>query len=399
MDNIDKYIVSFIIGPNAHQGLYPIKSQAMTYFSETGPGGSNADDKKESISLGFTFPYGGYTHINVNTNGWAALFSGSFSVNDVLYPVVEYRNNAIRHQFTSPHLVCAPWFDDLRNIFRSITSPGAKTYLTGASNQGLALPAGTVEDIINGKFEMPPGIDNSTGGMKYARINNDPKGKCIVVRWSSFAYYQPYKNIVKFDLVVYENGTIEYRYGPRIIYAKQTTENATIGIFPGNVNSTLPDFVDFGGVIAQTTQSFAPSGGRAYTPGYIDTDPTFIGTTASYTVSLNTFDHWPSKGAYGSIIRMTPPMPAKKFNKRDFSKRQSKSFINSGYFDDQNTINAISSTVEYPSMMPVNAKFGNYNGNTQVFQNLFKSGSIQITRSNIPSAYDNILFDSIAGNE
>lgn len=80
------------------------------------------------------------------------------------------------------------------------------------------------------------------------------------------------------------------------------------------------------------------------------------------------------------------------------SLRDSESFISSDkQFDDTNSISFVSQVVEYPVMLPTS-----YSGSfmsSAVRSELYKSGSISVTRSISPGLYDSVLRDSILSSK
>jgi len=77
--------------------------------------------------------------------------------------------------------------------------------------------------------------------------------------------------------------------------------------------------------------------------------------------------------------------------------RESSSFVSDGssYFNDQNTIPFTSQVVEYPTMLPTSLR-SSYNSSQAVYVNeLYTSGSIQVTRTLSPGMFDSVLEDAL----
>lgn len=393
----EDYIATY----STKESLFPISSQIMSYMSQdpgfmVGFGGPSIPGVKgqEVTDIGFSFTFDNRTYekISISTKGFAILVDSSDPNNFYNTTLDEDDDNwAVRTSvWSAPHVILAPWWDDaVTNVLRSLDDASAPSYL---SNLGL-----NNNSIINGKSTTPPGIDPSLGGVK--KFNGiDPRlGKYLVVRWKSFAYstVSPH-NIVNFDLVLYESGSLEFRYAPRIFNSYTSFEHATMAIFANggsNYGNRYRDFSCFASKSADSRGIYV-NGGAVYDGSYTDT----ADATQSYTISLNTRDNWPGLNS-GAVIRFSPPQNKRRQNRSITTIRDSVSFTNrdgSSLFNDQLALPPASSQlVEYPSMMPVSFRTSANYSDPVAINNLYSSGSIQVNRTFKPGLVDSILYDSL----
>lgn len=395
-NKFEDYILTYEVGPNA--GLYPVSNSAMTYLESGGggaPGEPFSDDSFAYVNIGFTFKFDQkeYRRIFVTTNGWAVLVdvtSDSGSSGTVITQVLSgfsYENETILDSFsTTKHILLCPWFDDMRNVVREANS-SVSAYLAASQV--------TIEELKYGKKIAPPGIDPSAGGMKYFRGQTRERGKCLVVRWKSFARYIGQYNIVNFDLVLYESGDIEFRYAPRILLKKDTNEGATIGIFANGESVSQPRYRDMSIFLRENDpRGNYENGGAKYNGTYTDPDDV---ANPKYCTTLNTFSNWPGLGTFGAIFKLSPPPLKKRQLRSIIPLRSVVSFVDKEYsaFDDRNTVLFNTQTVEYPSMLPVGMKVDNEVQQPQAIARMFQSGSIRVSRIVKPGLYDSVMSDSM----
>ena len=393
VNRFEDYVLTYEVGPNA--GLYPINNEAMTYV-EGFPGNSSTDDSYGYIDLNFIFKFDQkeYRKIFITTNGWAALVDEAndpgMSVpygmsSQVLTGGAMWDNEAIKDSFSNTkHIMLCPWFDDIRNIARKADS---------TISAYLAVEQVTIDEIKYGKKITPPGIDESSGGMKYFRGQTRERGKCLIIRWKSFARYTGQYNVINFDLALYESGDIEFRYAPRLLLKQDTNEGATIGIFANGESVSKPRYRDMSIFLRGNevdSRGKYENGGAVYDGSY--TDPI---TSTKYNASLDTFSNWPGLGQFGAVFKLSPPSLKRRQLRSVVSLRDSVSFFSEGAFDDRNTQIFSQQVVEYPSMMPVLAKVENESDQPQAIGRLFQSGSIRVTRVVKHGLYDPVLSDSI----
>jgi hypothetical protein len=416
----DDYILTKEVSSTA--GLYPIDNSAMTYV--LGDAGlTQSDDGGAFLDIGFSFTMDDivFQRIYVNVNGYAILVNSSIGETNLPNSMLKsvYNNSYLRSSsdpYPLPfpysslppyerHILLAPWWDDLRNTSRDI----AKDIQDPTTNYNLSdylstyYPGVPVSDFTSGKVPTPPAVDPSSGGVKYFIGSDLRRGRVFVARWKSWGWYY-YRdgghtsgyNIVYYDIVIYETGEIEFRYNPRLVNGFDNYESATIGIFQSSEN-----YRDFGPLLKKDTtnpRANHPNGGVSWNGTFTDTVTLGESGTAKYTISLNTFNHWPGQGQFGAIFRFSPPKARRKTGKSIVSIRDGASFANSSgtsFFDDQHTIPFVAQSVEYPSMLPSSFKTTSNSSQTETITELYQSGSITVNRVFTSGLFDSVLEDSI----
>lgn len=410
----EDYTLHRIVSPEV--GLYPISTPTMTRVpSSTGGAGFGGcdDGMSETMSIGFDFSFEGisYKQIVVCANGFAILVDPSVGDGGLSPPVTVitdclntlYDNNDIKSSFTrgaSPvnTVLLCPWFDDLRNVYDSLqalfaefSTPDASTRLR--INYGLDTPSPAHR------------YNPSTAGVRYARLTDKSGVRALVVRWNSLSNYNSPSSLLRFDLVLYENGTIEFRYDTNdgIGTSVSTYENATIGIFLNNTPSTGWRFRDFSHGLGYDDFK-RPSyslGGATYLSTYTDG-----ASSKPYTVSLQPDKHWPGLRSSGCIMRFSPPVNRRKILPRP-ELREKDSTISFplkartgdrdrtgtrlSAFDDRKTLNFLTGVVvDYPTT--IQRKYADSEPGAPNRLNLFSNMSV--TSSIIKGNADNFI-----GNE
>lgn len=268
--------------------------------------GGFIDDGFGAITdIGFDFQLDGVTYKKfiINSNGWMALVdptTGTFSSGEVLTGAV-WQNEGIRTAFTSNAVLLCPWFDDLRTVASDPTQ--VNTPFTYSS---------TKVDRIRKGLEIPPAFVNGVQyGVRFFRDVRSSRGRRLIVRWNSMSDYFNPNTVLRFEVILYENGTIEYRYAPRAninIGAVTGNEDATIGVFMPNGTSRFRDFSYGLGYRDGERQQYR-YGGVIFTGSYSDT---VDGTPVSYTGNLKPFIHWPGLAGAGSMFTFMPPLNRRK---------------------------------------------------------------------------------------
>lgn len=362
-----------------------------------GAGAGGTDDTLSLITpIGFDFEIDGVTYNSwiANTNGWMALVDstvGWFLFTEILSGSSDRFNARIRPTFTSQAVMLAPWFDDLKNVFNEPSQLQSSPFLY----------SNTKTSRITSGLEPTPIFLNSTSyGISYCNDDRSPAGRRLVVRWSSISNYILPSSALRFEVVIYENGTIEYRYAPRvnITQASAAVEGATVGIFMPNGTNRFRDFSAGLGYRENSRQENV-YGGFVYDASYSDTDN---GETAPYTVALQPYYNWPGLRSSGCVLSFTPPMLRRRvlpkaFNVLRDSKQVYPLVARTGDtrlgtalagFDDRlspNYTSGSSIVVNYPSTLP---RFfgGNGLGVTQR-QNVF-AGDFLVAGNIVKSAID-----------
>ena len=357
------------------------------------------DGLSNKLNLGFDFNLDGivYKQFVACTNGWLVLVdptTGTFSSSEVLNSAI-YINDQIKPTFTSKAVLLAPWFDDLRN---ALNDP----LLLSSNPFSLS---GTKAARVAAGLDVPPTTYNPTSyGVSYFYDTKSPKGRRLIVRWASVSNYVYPTSVVRFEVVLYENGTIEYRYTPKqtipvVPFAFQV-ESATVGIFMPNGTYRFRDFSTGLGYRENSRQEYI-YGGYVYTPSYFD-------GVAVYTNGLRPDRQWPGLQSAGCILRFSPPVNRRKVLPRKLAtaldSRQSyphvartgDSRLGTGGrgFDDRLSPTYATSApgqVNYPSTL---TRFFGGNGlGTSERQNLF-AGDFLVTGSVVKSAIDQYVDES-----
>lgn len=204
-NKFEDYLLTYDSGPSA--GLFDVSNSAMEYATNkvagftTSAAAPGADNAESIIDIGFDFKMDGnsYRQLIVDVNGWCCLIDPNytFSLTDILTLGFPGSNNLIRDDIAHTDILLAPWFDDLRNCWRYSND----SWLTNTASDYLTSMSTTQSNVTNGITTYPPGMDSSLGGIKYYRGYTAQLGRCLIVRWKSFASYASSNTIISFDLV------------------------------------------------------------------------------------------------------------------------------------------------------------------------------------------------------
>jgi hypothetical protein len=386
-NKFEDYILTYTVGQN----LYPIDSSAMSYIS--GYTGEPYTIGNAIVGLGFDFRFDNraYRQIYVSTYGFAILLDPEADPDFVIDATMDDAsdNSSVimnSSPWSSAHVLLCPWWDtEVRSVFRNTSNSGVSTYLTGL---GL-----TLNNVNLGISTTPPGIDASLGGVKSFSGFDPNEGKFLVIRWKIFTNPSSGTkfNIGSYDIVVYESGVIEFRYGPRIFHQYESDENATMAIFACGGSTYGKRYRDLSYVLRKDSRGKYRNGGSVYNGTYTDTDGS---STADYTISLNSYKDWPGLEK-GATFRLTPPRNKRRTTRKVLNDRDSASFIRGGIFNDQKTINYNSQSVQFPAMIPVDYVTSMNDYDSVAIVELYTSGSIEITRTNRSGLIDDIFNDCI----
>lgn len=297
-------------------------SGSVTPGVVTDPGlGDNNDGMSAPISIGFDFGFDGRTYKKfcALTNGWMALVapnSSSFEVREVLSVVSSSDNSdnsSIRSTFTSNAVLLAPWF---HNGF-SVAASGSQLVADG-------FWSATKEERQRFGIEpRSPLLDNTRFGVRCANFVSE-RGRALAVRWHSKAEiagfrYTPESQAARFECVLYEDGTIEFRYA-RYVFDFGNSENiaairiaggvpadGTIGIFMPGGTHRFRDF-SYGLGHRDTERQTYRYGGATYSSAYQETH----GSTVNYTTLLQRPYHWPGLNNSGATYVFSPPKNPRK---------------------------------------------------------------------------------------
>lgn len=375
-----------------------------------GPG-TDDDGWSDPLPIGFPFQFDNitYTHYVVDTNGWLALVdpsTGTFAIADVMAPQpgpapeVDYDNASIQLTNVTQTVLLAPWFDNLHNVVNDLSLLTAPLFNFGAEK---------LYRLLHG-IETPPEFYNQVahGPMFFFDAKNK-KGRRLIVRWTSISSVlsSPPVSVLRFEVVLYENGTIEFRYGPKPKNTLTTPvpdsafDGATIGIFMPGTNR-FRDFSTQSGYREDTRQEYT-YGGFIYDASYTDTS--IGGVTAAYAVNLLPTKHWPGLSYTGCTTTFSPPvnrrkvLPRQQIRERDARQIRphvmrtgdSRTGMSLSYYDDRRTAPFISGSssspllVNYPTTLP--RFFGGNTPGTLERQDLFAGDFL------VPGAITNSAID------
>lgn len=346
----------------------------------------------EPIGFGIEINGKTYTEFSVAMAGWIFLrdpAGGSTSASfwtDILNGFTNiYDNHSISASFSYNHIFLPIWFD--RNH-----SPGSTVAAIKAFDA-----SSTITDNIQANIEA--GIDTDQWpydsldyGVRYVNYYDSIKGKCLLVRWTASQRF--YNHRLKFEIALFENGVIEYRYWPLKKFkspypAAAAASSATVGVFWHESGKSY-QWRDFAPLLGYQLgeRSMSPLGGANYSAAYTDSSAVYANRISA--------TEWPKNGA---IITYTPPVNPGKFLPRKIASLigTTKHLApNSGLFDDRKTINFYSGsttrTVNMPSTMP-SRLLGDTSGdvNISLRQLLFTSGSLEIPGAMKKSTIDSNL--------
>jgi hypothetical protein len=404
----ENYTLTRVTSPAA--GLTGIKSSAFTQVpGPAGTGGSSFAIQTTAIPIGFDFQFDGITYKKFipSTSGFLMFedpantgqsYIGDFDGNHVALN----GNIKVTSSFSFNQPLLAPWFDDLRNNAQLISQLPSN----GASHA-------TDQQAVRVKFglETPLASVNEVAyGVSYYNDNSNPKGRRLIVRWTSFSNYgtNAYA-LIMFEAVLYENGSIEFRYAPKkpvndLAIAKAHAEGATCGIFmPGALNR----FRDFSTELNYRVGERTPYiyGGAVYSSTYTDSDTNgdqssqYGTSTTTYTVGLTTWNNWPGQNDNGCILHFDPPKNRRQVLPRarqdnvggtfPIVRRTSSDYRLGNFgssFDDRKSLAFTTGViVNYPTTL--SRFYGAEGGGTRERQDLF-AGDFLVTGSYVKSALD-----------
>lgn len=376
----EDYVLSHVTSQNIN--LTKISNKALLPCGAAGAGYAD-DSKSDPIDIGFSFEFDGitYNRFVASANGWIVLVDpslGTFTTSEI-FDSSEFVNSAIKSTFSSNAVLLAPWFDDLRNIASDPT-------------QVSGFGALKIERIRQGLEPVPITVNETQNAVKFYRDTRSTQGRRLIVRWFSLSDYAAASTIIKFEAVIYENGTIEFRYVPRsaLTLTSSANEDATIGIFMPNGTNRFRD-MSFGLGYRDSERQRYKWGGAVYTSTYIDTADSF---SAYYTCNLKPSIHWPGQTSMGSALVFSPPALKRRIlPRRELRDNDSRLTLptvsrmggNITMFDDRrsavfsNVLSGSGIPVSFPSTLP--HFFGDHEPGMIDRLNLFSSGSLELTAS------------------
>ena len=404
-------------------GLYPLPNEKLqdiplgTEFTPgTGPSAEGIVGEGEAtLPLNFNFRFDGlnYTRVHVTASGMVVLleqsrntFTSTLDYNSFMAINDQSRNSSIKTTlWTYNDVVLAPWWDLIRSTWRttagSRAGDNAVDYLT---ELGL-----TKSNVDAGASPCPSGIDPS-GGVKYYSGLDANGTKMMLIRWKTFTGEATSQLgiIISFEVVLYENGVIEFRYAPKIFDRfVEDFSSATVGIFASGPSFYALRYRDASPLLSRKTDSrgIFMNGGAVYDGVY--NDPVYSKT---YTVSLrayhrpvsldpvSAYSNWPAAESAGAILRFSPPRLRRKQNKSIVQLRDSTPFVGrdqESFFDDQLSIPFTVQSIQYPTMLPDTFRVSVNTTDSAAINELFTSSSISVERTVTPGLFDSVLSDAI----
>ena len=412
----EDYVLTYEAGPGA--GLFPIDSKLMQYVPK-GPttiwapypnysaGVDGCAEGEAQISLGFSVEIDGivYKDLYVTTFGWALLIDPTRTTLDDFSEVLSGLpyDPEINSTFSYNHILLAPWFSRMQNVFRTTSSTwvslSANTYLSDTGWPG------SVDDLKLGRYSYPNGIDNRHGGVKFYR-GSGGNGPYVVVRWKSFADYGYQMHIAHMDLVIYASGKIEFRYSPMIRdFNDYSVSNAAVGIFSSGPSFYADRYRDFGYTLrkdANDSRGQYVYGGAVYDGVFTDSGQNYITTLKYYErvnpASAQLTSNWPGNDEFGAIFRFIPPQNRRRQNRSIVQLRDSTPFAGGNqesFFDDQLSIPFTVQSIQYPTMLPDTFRVSVNSPDSAAINELFTSSSISVERTVTPGLFDSVLSDAI----
>lgn len=399
-----KYLDGYVASIKKLQG--PPASVEDTTFSEQSylsNGTLSYGASRANIQIGFTFKVNGknYTQIFVSEYGFAVLQEPGYyfdlSGSDVISGLT-YDNTSLLTNFVRNHIVLAPWWD------RSITPSRDIETLSTTSDYNSTITAQVIEDVNQGKDVRNWPFDYIDRGARCCNFYDPQNGKGFIVRWTTY-YGSGLVSLAlggivvkwKFELVLFENGKIEFRYWPvdRLEPGDLTAYfpvEATTGIFWSGPEFGSNKFRDFAPLIdyrKDTSRKISSLGGASYDVAYSESG-------SPYSISIDE-NYWPRNGA---VISFIPPSNLAKFLPRKLAKDtgSSKQIVRSpGVYDDRKTFSFFTgstnaATVYMPSTLSTRLHGDSGETNIEALQTLIgTTGSITVQGKQNKASIDSLM--------
>jgi len=372
--------------------FYTAGTYAITFESAVVIGGLDGDEGYSvSNPIGFDLQINGktYREFSVAAAGWMMLrdpdggSTGANFYNDIIDASGTISTNQyILPDFLYDHILLAPWFDGIWITSSTVEQLKNGLYLTDFTPQVL-------NNIATGADTNRWPYDSIDHGVRYVNGYDSKAGKYLLVRWTSTE--DQYNSRLKFEVAVFENGKIEYRYWPRLQYTRPAFYGfyerlyGTVGAFWSGPSMGSNKFRDLSTLLDYNTErALSEYGGASYSASYSETSIQSPFVSRPYSVNVPT-SSWPLNGA---VITLSPPVNPGKFLPRKIisSLPSTKDLVPlAGLFDDRKTLNFVDNSnvvVHMPSTLP-SRLIGNTSSDIDVSlrQLLFTSGSLQVTSS------------------
>lgn len=287
-------------------GLLDVDESSFTLVPRNAALGGGVDQPNESygtntytsaLDIGFDFNFNGttYKRFIASTSGWMMLLdpaAASPAYTDMLSNVSD--SSSILSTITVDSVLLAPWFDFFTNTSESMTSRS-----TGGSNNGPTSQKG-----LRVRSGLEPGyaeLVNGRGfGLRYKLELRSTKGRCLIVRWNSYKLSNNAAIVLSFEVVLYENGTIEFRYAPKPVATQtnNTVESGATGIWIRGTDR----FRDFSYGLG-----YRDDKRQAYRLGGVLANNSYTDSGKKYSCNLSVVGNWPSLNNLGCICTFSPP--------------------------------------------------------------------------------------------
>ena len=241
--------------------------------------------------------------------GWVALVDPLETIPDNvatnLIGGLSLQNDAINMNNTSNNVLLCPWF-----------SPAVSVPDISDPSMGVLYPGPNTVERISYGVESPSAVSNNVKyGTKTYNGTHATLGRYTIVRWTSFSAGS-LSQLIRFELVLYENGRIEFRYDPVNFWRYDDSTFtyrgfATVGIFMPGTNRFRDFSLGLGYLDSQRTR--LKYGGAEYDPTFTDSGNNILSifTTNNYVWHLSPATDWPG-GVNGGMFVFSPPVNRRK---------------------------------------------------------------------------------------
>jgi hypothetical protein len=328
-------------------GLLPIPLERFQRVIASNVGSGSAGTSA-LIKLGIEFPgerAGGptYTTVAISFGGLAVLADPNSAVPNAATAFAHVcadidDNTSIRATFTKPSLLLCPWWDPVQ-----ITAPSDFYDLIAAG----FFPLQKYGFIPYEAF-VPPMHMVDDGGVLFAPRYDSERGACSVIRWTTLASDAIDSTLLRYEVVLYEDGDVEFRYGvPQEINpnGRRTgvagaVGQAVVGMFFASGSNRFRDVCVPSPIGARRGYQW---GGFAYDPTYADPF-----NSTPYRSSNDLATSWPGAILGRATYTFGCPRPLRDVLPRVEVRKQLVTSNGSTLFSSRRAIPARSGTLEAP---------------------------------------------------
>jgi len=394
---LDNYIATFKMLGSAPQTLQDDQFPKNQFVA---PGEDLTNERFSyllKVPIGFSLKINNYTYttVSITSSGWMILdgLGGTSASNwyeEILQPTWPiYRNNKILSLWRPNHILLAPWFDLNVPLANSVNSLSNST-----AYYSTTFTPSVLNDIIEARDTRNWPADAVDCGTRYARTYDENYGNCFISRWTTFLYDKVVSQKRKFEVAIFENGRIEFRYWPcDTNYV--VPDFSSIGVY--DLGSTVGVF--WNGYRENSFRDFAPILGYKNAPREISEfggspyDSSYSEDSKPYSSRVNRNLNWPKNGG---VIVFSPPVNSSKFLPRKNVQQISitKNITSkAGQFDDRKILNFNENNAAVYMPTSLASRHENEPGDVDSAyrQVLFTNGSIVIPGKSNKSSIDTIL--------